>query len=118
MSKFLQQKRTRSERRARRVRAKNRAGARLRLSVFRSNRHISVQVIDDRSGRTLASASDRPLGKKKQSLKERARAVGQEIARLAQEADIRAVRFDRGRYRYHGAVKELAEGAREGGLSL
>ena len=88
-----------------------------RLAVYRSNAHISAQVIDDAAGVTLASASTyeksfEGLG----SNKEAARAVGKLVAERAKAKGITAVVFDRGGYIYHGRVSELAEGAREGGL--
>jgi large subunit ribosomal protein L18 len=93
-----------------------------RLSVFRSNAHIYVQAIDDVTQRVLATASDREKelaaaasGKKK---RERARLVGQAIARRLKEKNVVQVVFDRNGYIYHGRVKEVAEGAREGGLEF
>jgi large subunit ribosomal protein L18 len=93
-----------------------------RLNVFRSLKHIYAQVVDDNQGHTLAAAStlDRELvpdlsGK---SPVERAELVGKLVAKRAQEAGIRTVVFDRGGYRYHGRVKALAQGAREGGLEF
>jgi large subunit ribosomal protein L18 len=93
-----------------------------RLSVHRSSKHISAQVIDDAAGRTLAAASSTAkslagdLGGKTKS--ERAAVVGREIARKALAAGVEAVVFDRGAARYHGRVKALAEAAREGGLKF
>ncbi|HDG61862.1 MAG: 50S ribosomal protein L18 [Thermotogae bacterium] len=91
-----------------------------RLCVFRSNKHIYAQIIDDTIGHTLVSAStlDPELREKLQKTwnKEAAREVGKLIARRALEKGIKKVVFDRGGYKYHGRVKELAEGAREGGL--
>ncbi|WP_080905163.1 50S ribosomal protein L18 [Parabacteroides sp. Marseille-P3160] len=88
-----------------------------RLSVFRSNKQIYAQVIDDLTGRTLAAASSLDL-KEKASKKELASKVGESIAKNAQEAGIQAVVFDRNGYLYHGRVKELAEAARNGGLKF
>src|SRR3954451_23645447 len=111
----------RFERRRRRVRyaLRQNGGGRLRLSVFRSGRHIYVQVIDDAAGRTLAAASslDKTL---REELKtgadsDAARRVGLLLAERAKAAGIEAVLFDRGGYKYHGRVKALADGAREGG---
>ncbi len=96
------------------------APERPRLAVFRSLSHIYAQVIDDRSGRTLAAASD--LGVKQEALADkkskadRAKAVGKQIAERAKAAGVGEVVFDRGGYRYHGRVKALADGARESGL--
>ena len=93
-----------------------------RLCVFRSNKHIYAQIIDDTIGHTLVSAStvDPELREKLQKTwnKEAAREVGKLIAKRALEKGIKKVVFDRGGYRYHGRVKELAEGAREGGLEF
>lgn len=93
-----------------------------RLSVFRSLGHIYAQVIDDRSGRTLAAASslepDLRAAASEESKVQVARAVGQRIAERAREKGISQVVFDRGGYLYHGRVKALAEGAREGGLQF
>ena len=90
-----------------------------RLVVFRSLTHITAQVVDDRSGRTLASASslEKPLrvgGSKTQ----RAGAVGKVLAERAAAAGVRQVVFDRAGFRYHGRVKSLADAAREGGLDF
>ncbi|MBI4692134.1 MAG: 50S ribosomal protein L18 [Candidatus Terrybacteria bacterium] len=86
-----------------------------RLSVFRSNKHIFLQLIDDKKGGTLISASDLKI-KKKGTKTEMAKMVGKELAKLAKEKKIKSVVFDRGGYKYHGRVKAAAEGAREGGL--
>lgn len=89
-----------------------------RLAVFRSNRHIYAQLIDDVAARTLASASDRELGDGGGDKKERAKAVGALLAGRARQAGIERAVFDRGGRLYHGRVAALAEGAREGGLSI
>jgi large subunit ribosomal protein L18 len=90
-----------------------------RLSVFRSNTGIYAQVIDDIKGITLASASSADLGGKKENTNiEVAHQVGKKIAEKAQEAGVQAIVFDRNGYLYHGKVKALAEGAREGGLKF
>lgn len=88
-----------------------------RLSVFRSNTGIYVQLIDDLTGKTLASASSRDL-KAKGPKSELSKKVGVAIAEKAKAAGIAEVVFDRGGYLYHGRVKALAEGAREGGLKF
>ncbi len=110
------------ERRARRTRARIRkvAGDRLRLSVFRSNRHIYAQVIDDDRGATLAAAStlDESLRGGKGSDLAAAANVGKLVAERALAAGVKSVVLDRGGYRYHGRVKALADGAREGGLEF
>jgi large subunit ribosomal protein L18 len=96
--------------------------ARPRLSVFRSNKNIYCQVIDDSSGRTLAAASSHDpdlraqlTGMKKADV---AAKVGDLIAARAKQAGVSKVRFDRGAYKYHGRVKALADGARKGGLEF
>lgn len=88
-----------------------------RLSVFRSNKAIYAQLIDDAKGVTLASASSAELENKGNKV-ELAAQVGKAIAAKANAAGITAVVFDRGGYLYHGRVKSLAEGAREGGLQF
>jgi large subunit ribosomal protein L18 len=104
-------------RRRRRVRAKVRGNAeRPRLSVFRSNRGVNAQLIDDVAGRTVAAVNwTEPDLKALQSM-EQAKRVGTVLAQRAKDAGIETVVFDRGGYRYHGRIKALAEGAREGGL--
>ena len=96
------------------------AGERKRLSVFRSNKHIYVQLIDDKDGITLASASsaDKEAGLKIGHTVEAAAKVGALIAERAKELKVSKVVFDRGGYRFHGRVKALAEAAREGGLDF
>lgn len=89
-----------------------------RLSVFRSNQHIWAQIIDDKHGKTLVSASTKTIKDAKGTKSEKAVTVGQTIAKLALEKKIINIRFDRGLYRYHGRVKALAQGAREGGLKF
>ena len=90
-----------------------------RLSVFRSEKHIYAQIIDDVAGRTLVSASSVEKGfEGLGSNKEAARKVGKTVAERAKKAGIEEVVFDRGGYIYHGRVQELAEGAREGGLKF
>ncbi len=99
-----------------------RAYGKPRLSVFRSSKQIYCQIIDDEAGRTLAAASSLEKANR-ESLKTgadiaAAKAIGKLIAERATAAGIREVVFDRGSYMYHGRVKALAEGAREGGLSF
>ncbi len=105
-----------------RLQVKKRSRGRLRLSVFRSGKHIYAQVIDDRRGVTLAAASsvDRNLKGKLgvTANKEAAAEVGKLIAERALAAGIKEVVFDRGGYKYHGRVKALADKAREAGLSF
>lgn len=88
-----------------------------RMTVFRSNTQIYVQLIDDVNGKTLAAASSLGL-KDKVSKKEQAAKVGTLVAQAAQEAGIKEVVFDRNGYLYHGRVKQLADAAREGGLKF
>ena len=90
--------------------------ARPRLSVFRSNKQIYAQVIDDETAKTLVSASS--LGMEAMPQKEQAAKVGEALAQKAIEAGITTVVFDRNGYLYHGRVKELADGARKGGLKF
>jgi len=105
-------------RRTRRVRARVKASGRIRLSVFRSARHVYAQLIDDANGRTLAAASSLEAAMSNGGNREGAEAVGKLIAERATAAGITEVAFDRGRYPYHGRVKALAEGARAGGLKF
>jgi len=107
------------DRRRRRVRTalRKRAGARARLSVHRTGRHIYAQVIDDAAGRTVAAAST--LGVKSSGANVDAAAeVGKRIAEAAKSAGVTSVVFDRGGYLFHGRVKALADAAREGGLEF
>jgi large subunit ribosomal protein L18 len=106
-------------RRHRRVRSKVVGTAeRPRLAVYRSNRGISAQVIDDAAGRTIAAASsqDRSLAKAKRA--ETPAAVGKLVAERAKDAGVATVVFDRGGYLYHGRVKALADAARQNGLEF
>ncbi len=106
-------------RRRRRVRAKVRGSAeRPRVSVFRSNRGIAAQLIDDESGRTLAAVNwtEAPLRELKGS--EQAKKAGELLAERAKAAGVETAVFDRGGYQYHGRVQALADGAREGGLNF
>jgi large subunit ribosomal protein L18 len=105
----------------RRVRAKVSGSAeRPRLSVFRSNRHIYAQLIDDLAGRTLAAAStvEADLSAESAARTEQAKTVGQRLAERAKEAGIERVVFDRNGFRFHGRVRAVAEGARAGGLQF
>jgi large subunit ribosomal protein L18 len=108
------------ERRHRRVRGKVRGTAeRPRLAVFRSNRGIFAQLVDDDAGKTIAGSSWVGLPKSfKGDKTEQATEVGKQLAAAAKKAGVDSVVFDRGGYLYHGRVKALAEGAREGGLSF
>jgi large subunit ribosomal protein L18 len=94
--------------------------ARPRLAVFRSNKEIYAQVVDDVTGKTLAAASsrDKEVASAKGTKSEKATLVGKAVAERAIKAGINTISFDRGGYQYHGRVKSLAEGAREGGLKF
>ena len=89
-----------------------------RLSVFRSNKEIYAQIIDDVNGTTLVAVSSRDAGVVKGTSIETATAVGKLVAEKALKAGISTISFDRGGYLYHGRVKSLAEGAREAGLKF
>jgi len=112
----------RRDRRRFHVRNRIRSAGRVRLSVFRSNLHISAQIIDDESGRTLVSASttEKSLGGvgKPNGNIAAAQKIGKAIAERAQAAGIKQVAFDRGSYSYHGRVAALATAAREAGLEF
>ena len=109
----------RRQRRHRRVRGKvHGSAARPRLCVFRSSKGIYAQVIDDDAGVTLVSASTLQLGGASGTKSEKAAEVGKLVAQRAREAGVASVTFDRGGYLYHGRVKALADGAREGGLEF
>jgi len=116
-------KKHRQERRRHHVRKRTTGSAeKPRLTVFRSSKHIYVQLIDDRSGATLGAVSsvskdvrtDLPYGGNVKA----AQAIGKKIAEIAQSKGITKVAFDRGHYRYHGRIKALADAAREGGLQF
>jgi large subunit ribosomal protein L18 len=103
-----------------RIRSKIRGIAdRPRLSVYRSSKFIYAQIIDDKAGKTLLSAAEKDLTEKtKLNKTEKAKKVGEVIAKKAIAKKIKKVIFDRGSYAYHGRVKAVAEGAREGGLEF
>jgi large subunit ribosomal protein L18 len=106
-------------RRRRRVRAKIHGTAeRPRISVFRSNRGISAQLIDDDSGRTIVAANWTEPKLRELGPMEQARRLGALLAERATGVGVQTAVFDRGGYQYHGRVKALADGAREGGLTL
>ena len=110
--------RLRSARRKQRVRAGVKGtGSGIRVSVFRSLKHIYAQVIDDAQGLTLASYSSQTV-KEKGDKSAIARTVGMELAKRAREAGCERVSFDRGSCRYHGRIRALADGLREGGMHL
>lgn len=108
-----------AKRRANRVRAAIKLHSDLlRVSVFRSLNHIYAQIIDDSAGKTIASCSSIDLKKASGDKKAVAHIVGLELAKKAKEQGITAAVFDRGSFLYHGRVKSLAEGLREGGLKI
>jgi large subunit ribosomal protein L18 len=111
----------------RRIRIKNRirkvvsgTTSRPRLSVFRSNKEIYAQIIDDQNGKTIVAASsrDKDLAKAKGNKSDIAALVGKSLGEKAVKAGLESISFDRGGYLYHGRVKSLAEGAREAGLKF
>lgn len=106
------------KRRAHRTRARiTGTTERPRLSVFRSAKHVSVQLIDDSVGKTIVASSDAAIDAKVKPM-ELAKLVGADLAKKAIAAGIKKAVFDRGSYKYHGRVKAVAEGAREGGLEF
>ncbi len=117
-SRNMRKKQEKARQRSKRTRTKiKETSNRLRLSVFRSNKHISAQIIDDSQKKTLVSVNDLKI-KGKMTKTETALEVGKLIAQEANKKKIKEVVFDRGKYRYHGRIKALAEGAREGGLEF
>ena len=94
--------------------------SRNRLSVFKSNNHIYAQVINDKEGKTLASASslEKKLSDDKSTRKELAEKIGKEIAKRSIEKGVKEVAFDKGKYKYHGIIKILADAARAEGLDF
>ncbi|HET8574958.1 MAG TPA: 50S ribosomal protein L18 [Candidatus Paceibacterota bacterium] len=118
MTSKTQIKNAKRERRHRRIRGHvNGTASYPRLSVFRSNRHLYAQVIDDEQGKTLASSSDLELHISG-NLRKKAEAIGKDIAGKAAKKNIKQVVFDRGGFIYTGRIKALAEAAREGGLEF
>ena len=116
---IIKKKQQARERRTLRVRSHIKGTPeRPRLSVFRSNRAIYAQVVDDSTGRTLAAVASASLGVSGLSKKEQAEKVGEALAERAKALGVEKVVFDRGSYLYHGRVKALAEGARRGGLDF
>jgi large subunit ribosomal protein L18 len=115
----VQTKPQRRLRRRQRVRAKIRGSAgRPRLSVFRSNRGVFAQLVDDEAARTVAAVAWTEPELRELEPMEQAKRAGEILAGRAKEAGVDSCVFDRGGYRYHGRVRALAEGAREGGLSF
>jgi large subunit ribosomal protein L18 len=108
----------RTERRKLRVRSRLKESTLPRVSVFRSLKHIYAQLIDDAVHKTLASCSTVEFEKVTGDKKQQAHAVGLALAKKAQEAGVKAAVFDRGSFHYHGRLKALSEGLREGGLKI
>lgn len=114
----MNSKKTNRIKRHKRIRAKALGTSETpRVSVFRSNKYIYAQVVDDENNKTLFSASD-IVAKAKTKKTDSAKDIGVKIAKMASEKNIKKVIFDRGGYKYHGRVKAVAEGAREGGLEF
>jgi large subunit ribosomal protein L18 len=124
MDTYLIKRNERRKKRALRVRKHVRGSGEIpRLSVHKSNQHLFVQLIDDEQGLTLAGIGtmSKDLAKGKKSLRksrDHAKEVGTKIAQLAKEKNINTVIFDRGRYKYHGLIADLANAAREAGLKF
>lgn len=114
---FEKRKQKRTERRVLRVRSSLNNIELPKVSVFRSLKHIYAQIIDMNLGKTVVSCSSLEI-EATGSKKEVAKTIGLELAKRAKEQGINAVIFDRGRYLYHGRVRELSEGLREGGLKI
>ena len=115
---FERKEKERKNRRILRVRKKQKNSDLPKVSVFRSLNHIYAQLIDTSKGKTIASCSSLTLKNLTGPKKAIARSVGIELAKLAKKAGINAVIFDRGQFLYHGRVKEVSEGLREGGLQV
>jgi large subunit ribosomal protein L18 len=114
----IKQNNQKAKRRATRIRAKlSGTAARPRLSVYRTNRYTYAQAIDDTVGKTLVSASTRGLDEGK-TKSEKAAALGSLVAKKAKDAGIEAMIFDKGSYKYHGRVKNVAESLRESGIKI
>lgn len=114
----IKNKKFKREMRHQRVRAKIFGTTeRPRISVFKSNKHFYIQLIDDASGKTLASVSDKEIKSKKNKMTN-TKELGKVLAKKAIELGFKIAVFDRGGYKFHGAVLEIASGAREGGLKF
>jgi large subunit ribosomal protein L18 len=119
MSKVLQLKHQRRDRRRRRIRGKVEGTAeRPRLSIYRSNRGVLAQLIDDQRSHTVAAVTWTESDLRGLKAMEQAKRAGETLAARAKEAGVESCVFDRGGYKYHGRVKALADGAREGGLTF
>jgi len=115
----MEQKRIKRKTRHKRIRSRIEGTIKIpRFCVFRSNKHIYGQLIDDEKGKTLLVASDKELKKSSGKKIDIANQIGQLLAKKAIEKKFEKVVFDRGGYKYHGRVKALAEGARKGGLKF
>jgi large subunit ribosomal protein L18 len=114
----LSRKQARNRRKQRIKKKVSGSQERPRLVVFRSNKHIYAQVVDDTMGHTRAASSTLSLPQAQSLSTDNARQVGLELAKKAQEQQIQRVVFDRNGFKYHGRVKALADGAREGGLQF
>lgn len=116
------ERKTKEEKRAKRhgrVRAKIfGTGKRPRLSVFRSNRYITLQLLDDEKGKSILQMNDKKLSSEKKTKTERAEEIGKKFAQAAKNKNVKEVVFDRGGYAYHGRVKAAAEGCRKEGLKF
>lgn len=118
MQNRLKKRKVTRRRRVFRVRKKLKCTAQKpRMSVYKSNRNMSVQIIDDEQGITLAGLSTQSFDKAIKRA-EAAKELGEKIAKMAQEKNITTVVFDRGRFKFHGLIAKLAEGAREAGLQF
>lgn len=109
-----------NQKKRRQIRVRSKLGSRdqrLRLSVYRSNKYIAVQLIDDKKGETVIGISDKVL-KTKGTKSDRAKALGLILAEKIKTKKISKIVFDRGSYSYHGRVKNIAEGLREGGIEF
>lgn len=116
---MLLKKQEKRQRRHKKIRARMFGTAKApRLNIFKSAKHIYAQLINDDSGKTLASVSDAELKKAKMVKTEKAKEVGKLIAEKAKGLKVEKVVFDRGGFKYHGRIKAVAEGAREGGLKF
>jgi large subunit ribosomal protein L18 len=115
---LIRKNRQRKLRKQNRVRKKFKESSRPRVSIFRSSTHIYAQLVDDQAGKTLASSSTLILKELAGDKTNRAHAVGKSLAEKAKQLGVETVVFDRGRFKYHGRVKAVAEGLREGGLQV
>ena len=116
---MILKKNIRAQRRKKRVKSKIfGTGLKPRLSVFRSNKSLFAQIINDQKGETLVSVSEKEISDKKAAKSQRAKLLGELLAQKAAKKKIERVIFDRSSYKYHGRVKAFAEGAKEKGLTI